>query len=152
MLYTQTGTPYYCSPEVWKDKPYDSKSDIWSLGCVLYEMAALQLPFRAENYQGLYKKVIAGAYPEIPKTYSSDLAKIIKTLLQQSPSSRPSCDQILHMPEINQRIYKDVIAADNLSQNPNFFLSTIRIPNNLKLLANRLPKPNYHNHLKIQRR
>ena len=36
LLYTQTGTPYYASPEVWKDKPYDSKSDIWSLGCVIY--------------------------------------------------------------------------------------------------------------------
>jgi NIMA (never in mitosis gene a)-related kinase len=41
MLYTQTGTPYYASPEVWKDKPYDSKSDIWSFGAVIYEMATL---------------------------------------------------------------------------------------------------------------
>lgn len=47
LLYTQTGTPYYASPEVWKDKPYDSKSDIWSLGCVIYEMATLKPPFRA---------------------------------------------------------------------------------------------------------
>ena len=47
MLQTQTGTPYYASPEVWKDKPYDSKSDIWSVGCVLYEMCALNPPFRA---------------------------------------------------------------------------------------------------------
>lgn len=47
MLQTQTGTPYYCSPEVWKDKPYDSKSDIWSVGCVLYEMCTLNPPFRA---------------------------------------------------------------------------------------------------------
>jgi NIMA (never in mitosis gene a)-related kinase len=45
LLYTQTGTPYYASPEVWKDKPYDSKSDIWSLGCVLYELITLQPPF-----------------------------------------------------------------------------------------------------------
>ena len=36
MARTQTGTPYYTSPEVWKDKPYDSKCDIWSLGCVIY--------------------------------------------------------------------------------------------------------------------
>ncbi len=42
LLYTQTGTPYYASPEVWKDQPYDSKSDIWSLGCVLYEMTTLK--------------------------------------------------------------------------------------------------------------
>lgn len=41
LLYTQTGTPYYASPEVWKDQPYDSKSDVWSLGCVLYEVVAL---------------------------------------------------------------------------------------------------------------
>ena len=47
--YTQTGTPYYASPEVWKDLPYDNKSDIWSLGCVLYEMITLHPPFRAKN-------------------------------------------------------------------------------------------------------
>jgi NIMA (never in mitosis gene a)-related kinase len=60
MLYTQTGTPYYASPEVWKDLPYDSKSDIWSLGCVVYEICALVPPFRAENMDGLYKRVLKG--------------------------------------------------------------------------------------------
>lgn len=45
--YTQTGTPYYASPEVWSEQPYDIKSDIWSLGCVLYEMITLKPPFRA---------------------------------------------------------------------------------------------------------
>lgn len=49
MMHTQTGTPYYASPEVWKDKPYDNKSDIWSLGCVLYEMITLLPPFRANS-------------------------------------------------------------------------------------------------------
>ena len=49
MLQTQTGTPYYASPEVWKDRPYDLKSDIWSVGCVLYELTTLHPPFRAND-------------------------------------------------------------------------------------------------------
>ena len=63
---TQTGTPYYASPEVWKDQPYDEKSDIWSLGCVLYETICLKVPFKAEDMQGLYKKVTRGIYSRLP--------------------------------------------------------------------------------------
>lgn len=70
LLYTQTGTPYYASPEVWRDQPYDSKSDIWSLGCVLFETISLKPPFRADDMAGLYKKVLQGAYPKIPTHYS----------------------------------------------------------------------------------
>lgn len=54
MMQTQTGTPYYASPEVWRDQPYDYKCDIWSLGCVIYELAALRPPFMAKDMQGLY--------------------------------------------------------------------------------------------------
>ncbi len=71
MAQTQTGTPYYASPEVWKDQPYNSKSDIWSLGCVLYEMAALKPPFTANDLQGLYKKVCVGICERIPFSYSN---------------------------------------------------------------------------------
>ena len=62
LLITQTGTPYYASPEVWRDKPYDEKSDIWSLGCVLYELAALRPPFLGKGMDKLYKKVCSGVY------------------------------------------------------------------------------------------
>jgi NIMA (never in mitosis gene a)-related kinase len=55
---------------VWKDQPYDKKSDIWSLGCVLYESITLKPPFRAEDMAGLYKKVTKGLYPKIPSNYS----------------------------------------------------------------------------------
>ena len=61
---------YYASPEVWKDQPYDGKSDIWSMGCLLYEMCALVPPFRADDMQGLYKKVVKGKYPRIPDHFS----------------------------------------------------------------------------------
>lgn len=81
LLYTQTGTPYYASPEVWKDQPYDGKSDIWSLGCVLYESITLKPPFRAEDMAGLYKKVIKGVYPKIPSHFSFDLNSTVKQLL-----------------------------------------------------------------------
>lgn len=60
LLYTQTGTPYYASPEVWQDQPYDQKSDMWSLGCVLYEICTLQPPFKANDMDGLFKKVLKG--------------------------------------------------------------------------------------------
>lgn len=81
VLQTQTGTPYYASPEVWQDKPYDKRSDIWSLGCVLYELTALSPPFTAKDMQGLYKAVLKGVYPKIPAHFSSDLTEMIKTLL-----------------------------------------------------------------------
>ena len=74
MLQTQTGTPYYCSPEVWKDKPYDSKCDIWSVGCVLYEMCTNEPPFKASDMQGLYKKIVSGTYPPLPPHYSNELS------------------------------------------------------------------------------
>ncbi len=81
LLYTQTGTPYYASPEVWRDEPYDNKSDIWSLGCVLYEMATLKPPFKAGDMAGLSRKVQTGVYPAIPTKYSKDLSMMLKVLL-----------------------------------------------------------------------
>ena len=104
MLYTQTGTPYYASPEVWRDQPYDNKSDIWSLGCVLYESITLKPPFRADDMQGLYKKVLRGVYPKIPNIYSADLANLVKALIQVTPQMRPSCERILEMPIVRKRV------------------------------------------------
>ena len=81
ILQTQTGTPYYASPEVWQDRPYNNKSDIWSLGCVLYELIALNPPFTAKDMKGLYQRVLKGVYPKIPSHYSSDLNAVLKSML-----------------------------------------------------------------------
>jgi len=83
LLYTQTGTPYYASPEVWRDMPYDNKSDVWSLGCVLYEMTTLKPPFRAEDMEGLYKKVLRGIFANSKK----ETLKLKSRLLPKNPNS-----------------------------------------------------------------
>ena len=64
------GMYHIFSPEVWNYQPYYHKSDIWSFGCVLYEMTTLKPPFRADDMEGLYKKVIRGLYPKIPSHFS----------------------------------------------------------------------------------
>ena len=95
--YTQTGTPYYASPEVWRDEPYSFKSDIWSLGCVIYEMIMLKPPFQASDMPGLFRMVCKGNYARIPNTFSPDLAKMIKAMLQVNAANRPDCNQIMGM-------------------------------------------------------
>ncbi len=141
--YTQTGTPYYASPEVWKDKPYDHKSDVWSLGCVLYEMITLRPPFRAKDMEGLFNKVCKGEINKIPEKFSDDLFQIVKYLLQVNSIQRPSCDQILQHPIILKRIeyFKSFGSEDDTEDK--CLLKTIHMPKNLLFLSDKLPKPNY---------
>ena len=101
---TQTGTPYYASPEVWKDNPYNLKSDIWSLGCLCYEILMLKTPFRAETMEGLFRKVMKGKYPEISKKYSNKFDYVISWMLQLKPEERPTTEDILKLPEIVDKI------------------------------------------------
>lgn len=101
--YTQTGTPYYASPEVWKDEPYGVKSDVWSLGCVIYEMVTLKPPFQAEDMQGLYKRILKGQLPKIPEHFSSDLWTMLKLMIQVNPKMRPDTDQVMALPVFRKR-------------------------------------------------
>ena len=75
--YTQTGTPYYASPEVWKDEPYSYKSDIWSLGCVIYEMLSLKPPFNAKDMNQLFRRVCRGEFTRIPGHFSNDIWLVV---------------------------------------------------------------------------
>ena len=147
--YTQTGTPYYASPEVWRDEPYDSKSDIWSLACVTYEMLTLHPPFRAENMDGLYQKVMKGKYPKINERYSSDISELLNLLFRIDSNKRPSCEDILKHPLLKKRLEffksntEKEIDLQNIDENT--LLKTIKIPKNLLFLTNKLPKANYEN-------
>ena len=73
LAHSKVGTPYYLSPEVCEDKPYNRKSDIWSLGCILYEICALKYPFEAKSQAALLVKILRGKTAPIPKTYSREM-------------------------------------------------------------------------------
>ena len=78
LAYTQTGTPYYASPEVWRDEPYDSKSDIWSFGCIIYEMASLKPPFNGRDMEDLFKNVQKAKVQPLTHHYSPQLWEFIQ--------------------------------------------------------------------------
>ena len=137
---TQTGTPYYASPEVWNEEPYNYKSDIWSLGCILYEMVMLRPPFRAENAEGLYKKVMAGNYDKISAIYTKKLADFIGQCLTVKQSQRPSTKELLCLPVMLDLQEGDVFDAEE-DEDP--MMNTIKLPNNIKSLNSNLPKPKY---------
>ena len=106
LSYTQTGTPYYASPEVWNDLPFGYKSDIWSLGWVVYESIMLRPPFKAQDMKGLYMKVIKGKYKPIPEYFSNELRSVIKSMLQIEPNKRPSWEDLLNSKFIQKIIEK----------------------------------------------
>jgi len=145
LLSTQTGTPYYASPEVWKDQPYNHLSDIWSLGCVLYEMCTLLPPFRAQSMQGLATKVQKGIYDRIPQLFSADLNQMVKSCLQVVPSNRPTCEKIIATPGLLNHMTGTLEGLDLDIQEigGNDLLKTIRCPRNLNMISERMPAPQY---------
>lgn len=92
------------SPEIFKNKPYSYKSDVWALGCVLYEMTTLNHAFDAQSINGLATKIVKGKYPPISPKYSKFLSELIQGMLQLNPQLRPDLDQILRKPFIKKHV------------------------------------------------
>ena len=103
--YTNVGTPYYMSPEQVNEEKYNHKSDIWSLGCIIYEAAALRPPFHAENFLSLAVKINQGKISRIPSRYSDDLWEVISKMLDIDPTKRPSVEDLIQKnPKVNIKI------------------------------------------------
>ena len=102
--YTHVGTPYYMSPEQINESNYNDKSDIWSLGCIIYETAALHPPFQAQNHLSLAMKIKAGKFERIPSRYSEELQRVVTWMLCQNPNERPNVDDLMNLPQISMRI------------------------------------------------
>ncbi|XP_070613526.1 serine/threonine-protein kinase Nek1 isoform X17 [Erythrolamprus reginae] len=103
---TCIGTPYYLSPEICENKPYNNKSDMWALGCVLYEMCTLKHAFEAGNMKNLVLKIISGSFPPVSTRYSHELRSLISQLFKRNPRDRPSVNSLLEKMFIVKRIEK----------------------------------------------
>lgn len=98
---SQIGTPYYLSPEICNNRKYNSKTDIWSLGCMLYEMCTFTHPFDAKDVKSLMKRIIQAKYVPISSSrYSPELQALLSRLLNKNPNERPSINQVLGFPFI----------------------------------------------------
>ena len=149
MAKTRTGTPYYCSPEIWKDLPYDYKSDIWSMGCIIYELCMLKPPFRGTSLKQLCLNVIKGHYLPVINYYSDDIRKIISRMLVVDPNKRATVDELLNSDILRKQIMKarksiitNEIKNGQKSQKVNF-METIKLPRNFKEINSKLPKKKY---------
>ena len=130
MLSTQTGTPYYASPEVWQDRPYDLKSDIWSVGCVLFEMCTLQPPFQGKDMQALFRRICEGSVANIPPPYSKDINFMVKLMLQQTPKLRPTCFELLSKSQLLKNLPNSL--SIDVEQMGEGLIGTIKVPVNLQ--------------------
>ena len=95
---TYVGTPFYMSPEICAAEKYTLKSDIWSLGCIMYEICARIPPFNAKTHFHLVQKIKEGRYEPLPSFYSPDLQAVIKSCLNVNPARRPTTKDLLHSP------------------------------------------------------
>ena len=102
--YSNVGTPYYMSPEQIEENKYNEKSDIWSLGCFLYEITTFNPPFEAKNQIQLGLKIKSGIFDKINNKYSDDLWKVIKWMINVDPINRPSSDDLLNIPQVSIRL------------------------------------------------
>ena len=102
--FSRVGTPLYMSPEVLKGSGYDWKSDVWSLGCVIYELICQRSPFKREDEKmslyDLFQTISKGEYPPLPSKYSEELKQIVNLMIQIVPQNRLSIDQVVELCEI----------------------------------------------------
>ena len=146
---TQTGTPYYAAPEVWENESYNNKCDIWSVGCIAYEMATLHVPFRGTSIHQLYKNIMKGKYAEIPNIYSNDLKNIIKIILCLNPLERPSANDLLNN-EIIQNKKKEIGLTNEKIKEKAMLMKTIKIPKNISQINLQLPQKQYSKEKNIE--
>ncbi|EEH09374.1 G2-specific protein kinase nimA [Histoplasma capsulatum G186AR] len=107
---TYVGTPFYMSPEICAAEKYTLYSDIWAVGCIMYELCQKEPPFNARTHIQLIQKIREGKYAPLPNMYSSELKSVIASCLRVNPDNRPDTASLLNMPVIRlMRKEKEVV-------------------------------------------
>lgn len=133
LMSTKIGTPYYMAPEVWSGKKYDSACDVWSMGCVIYELAALAPPFQGNSLAQLKRIVMQGRFSQLPPSYSPQFARMVGMLLKTDPRKRISATAILEDEEIARRRRQGMLAhpaAETDDADDIELMATIKPPKN----------------------
>ena len=145
LLLTQVGTPYYMSPEMWNAKAYNASSDMWALGCLVYELAALKPPFSGRNITELRNSICMGKYSPIPAMYSQSLRKMIADLLRVNPHQRPTALSLLKciISSTRSKSLRDDADTKITAEKENVLIETIKFPQNLRRLSENLPRACY---------
>ena len=110
---TVVGTPYYFSPELVQNRPYNNKSDIWALGIILYELTTLGHAFVGKSMSDLGSNILKGKFPPIPDNYSPELAALIDGMLQSDPRRRPHIQAI-----VSSRYIRDALERMAAAEEP----------------------------------
>lgn len=106
---TFVGTPFYISPEVIMEKPYRWPADVWSMGCIVFQLCAQKVPFEAQNIRGLVQKVTKGPLPELPAPYSKELREVFNKMLIRNPEERAKVEDIIGT-ELFQKTVRGILA------------------------------------------
>jgi len=116
---TMLGTPYYMSPEVCKGESYREKSDMWSLGCVLYEMCMLRHAFESQSLLGLVYCIVSESYAPIPSDrYSPEVRELVSQFLIKAADERPNADTALAFEVLRPYVSSPAPSAEELAEAP----------------------------------
>lgn len=131
---TVIGTPFYLAPEIWKNAQYDYRCDIFSLGCVVYEMAMLRPPFKSSSVEELYKLVKRGQYPPITSKYSKALKTFVSKCLQTNFKKRPDVKKLLESEDIRKQLKEnsDLDFRKNHGRRNQLMWSHLKTPKNMQ--------------------